>query len=525
MAELGFSGSTRRLGGARMALMTILLFLFFILGVAFGPLLLAALIAALDDERSHRLAAFSIGLGLKSIWRPVISFSPSADELTLKRRSYDEKHDTQYIQFGGLINGVKRTLQNPQDRFHSFYGTPFGFVDEMFGVVVDPRDALLAKKLKQHQANGRYEYRVKSGNQLKESVKAVFGTPRGGVGVRLPNVLTLIGGSYDSKFVDRVRDWYETSQSPKSENSGLGRLLVPLAAFFVVVLFGMFAAGQSGGGSAAQPSSGNSTITVGTNMLLLFASVQGLRDGNWRDRGAIAAFLLAGLLLALGLFFAFPMVASPFGIPLPLGIWALILMAVGLVVPAFVASFFGRSLGALGMALGKLYLIIGLLSFDRPVITLTGEGYEVREYDANEWPVEPKWYRFAMSRVGIGFDNDEAIWPEGTTAPASKVQTWADGGKSSGAPAGHSATEAVQVGDIKGFVPDDVDSGAVQVRTDRTTGWFLEVGQDPKLMMTALQSAKRDFGGGTDAAGDKFVLGASLVALLIGAVFDMVVFF
>lgn len=546
----------------------ILVSLFFVLGIALGPLCLAVLTVALEDDRGQRVSEFAVGLGLKSVWKPVLTFTTS-DELTLKRRSYDEKHDSEYLSFGGMLSGIKRVIYDPQDRLHSFYGTPFGFVDELFGIVVDPRDVVVGEYLRRNQANGQYTHRVERNNSLSESVRAVFEIPEGQIGVQLSQASTLVGGSFDSQFLDRIRDIYETSQAPKGETSALKQLLAPVMAFVGVVLLSMFVAGQtaSSGGAAPQPAANETTISVG--LLVLFISTdkarkwlkerydslralidqlqgkqsehdgpgvlerveQGLdaagnpHRGNWRHRLVVLALLSVGAVVTLGLFLAFPTTLSLLGIPLPLGIWSVIALLLGMLVPAFVASFFGRSLGGVGMLLGKLYITIGLLGFDKPVIDFDGSEYDLVEYDSRDWEIEPHWYRFAMTQIGIGFPNTTGAWPEGTTMHSEVVKTLGDTGDKHDAPDDCVATDAVKVGDIKGFVPDDPDEDAVHVRTDRTTGWFSEAGQARRLMKSALEKAKQDYGGGQKPVGDKWILGATLASMLMASLFSWAVIF
>lgn len=567
-----------------MALAIIFVLLFFVLGAALGPLFLAGLSVALEDDRGQRLSEFAVGLGLKSVWKPVLMFTTS-DELTLKRREFDEKHNSEYVSFGGILSSIKRTLHDPQDRFHPFYGTPFGFVDELFGVVVDPRDVLLGEQLRRKQANGQYTYAVERNNSLHESVRAVFELPEGPVGVQLSQGAALFGGSFDSQFIDRIRDIYETSQAPKGETSALKQLLAPVMAFAGIVLLSMFVAGQTGGGGgggapAPQPTPTENNTTIEVGLLLLFISTDRIKrrlrewyenlkqklnelrnDGSeesadildqnpdndfesrstspgeiteddteeknisWRNRLVTAALGGFAALFAFGLYIAFPPIVSPLGIPLPLGIWCFIALLLGMLVPAFVASFFGRSLGGLGMLLGKLYIIIGLLGFDKPVINLDDGQYELVEYADRDWEIEPHWYRFAMTRIGIGFPNGEDAWPDGTTMHSEKVKTLAETGDSKDAPDDCVATDAIKVDDIKGFLPDDIDDDSIHVRTDRTTGWFFEAGQARRLMESALQNAKRDYGGGEKPISQKWMLGATLASIFMASIFSWAVFF
>lgn len=508
-----------------MSILTIFILLFVLLGAAASPMAVAFLSKLFSEDRGERLSQWAIRTGLTSVYRPVITFN-AGNELTLKRRSYDEKHDADYLSFGNPLNKVKRYLHDPQDRFHPMYGVPFAFVDELFGVVIDPRDVDLGRSIRKAKANSRYTSRVEEGGRLHESVRAVFERPRGRIGVRLPDVGALVGGSFDAQIVDRIREYYQESQAPQTSTTALRQLLVPLGSFVLVVLLGMFVAGQAntgGGGGSSVPTNGT---TLDYGMILLLA-VGGLRAVNWRDLfvGLLAIAAAAGI--GAGLLLAFPVILPIAGIPLPLGAWAIVALAIGFVIPPFVAIWLGRSLGPFGMLLGKLYIIIGLLQFDRPVIDFDNGRYRIVEYDPDEFEVEPRWYRFAMTRIGVSFLNDERNWPDGTTLERDTVETIADGGTPEFAPTDHVVTDDIQVGNIKGFVPEkqELAEDATYVRTDRTTGWLLEAGQDRRLMIAALQAAKEDFGGGRKPVGDKWILGATLVTIAMGAVFDWVVFF
>lgn len=506
--------------------MLVLIFLIgsFLLGILLGPLAVAGLTRLLSPETGRGLGDWSIGLGLKSVYRPALTFN-AASELTLKRRQYDEEHDEQTISFGGLLSSVERTLFDPQDRLHNLFGTPFGFVDERFGVVFDPRDASIGRELREAQQRGVYETRVERGQRLVESVLGVFSFSGRHDGVTLNHIWTLVGGSFDSQLVRKIHEYYQKGQAPKADTTALRQLLVPVGTFIAIVLLGMFAAGQSGGGGAAPPAN-ETSINIGM-ALLASAGAGGLER---RDKGVLALGGLLGLGALAGAYLLFPAWVPVLGIPLPLGVWAVIALGVGLTVPPFVASFFGRSLGGLGMGLGKLYITIGLLAYDRPVITLVSEGeYELREYDDHDWDTDPKWYRFAMTRLGVAHTNDVDTWGEDVTESPARVEEMASGpvpdGGGRAAPPGYSVTDLIQHDDITGYVPDDVDDDATYVRTDLTTGWFFEAGQNRRLMKAALESAKERYGGGQKPVSDKWILGSTLLAMLMGALFDYLVFF
>lgn len=519
-----------------MSLVTILLAGFFLLGVLVGPLAVAGLAASLSDSSGRKVGDWAVGLGLKSVWRPALTFN-AANELTLKRRSYDENHDEQKISFGGLFSGVERFLFDPRNRIHDFFGTPFAFVDEKFGIILDPRDAAVGRELRKSQEAGTYTTRVERGENLVESVQAVFELPKPNVGVRLPDVWTLIGGSFDAQLVRKIDEFYQKSQAPKASTTALRQLLVPVGSFIAIVLLGMFAAGQGGGGGAAQAAAGGgggSTVEIGESWLLLLA-IPALKDVDRRDAVVGTVFGGVSLLIVVGLLIAFPPTVTLLGIPLPLGVWAVVATAVGAAIIPFIAAWFGRSLGGVGMLLGKLFITIGLLSYDRPVITLVDKHtYRLVEFDEVDWPVKPQFYRFALTRLGVGFANSEDVWDEDVSLSPARVNEMANGpvagdpifdGGSDTAPSGYTTTSIIEHEGIRGYVPETVDKDSRYVRTDLVTGWFMEAGQNRRLMKAALDTAKERHGGGQKPVDDKYVLGATLLAMVMGALFDYMVFF
>ncbi len=519
-----------------MSVAIVFMVLFLVLGLSMGPLLVAVLSQALSSERAPRVARWSIGVGLAAVYKPVLSFS-GGNDLTLKRRQYDEDHDYDYLTYGGITSKVKRYLHDRPDRYHSFYGTPFAFVEEWVGVPVDPRDVDAGRSLRKNREHSRYEHRVVDGESIKESVKAVFERPRGRVGVRLSEVITLYGGSLDAKSLEKLRDFYQNSQSPKDNTSGLLKLMIPVGAFIAVVMMGMF---MSGGGGAAAPSPGsdNSTITTGLLLIGMALPTRSDDDGadesdggddddgileklkalNWRDVVVAGLGVTVALSVAAVLLLAFPSPVSLLGTALPLGAWCVLFFALGAGLPPVIARWFGRSLGPIGMALGKLYLIIGLLAFRRPVIDYDDGEYQVVEYDESGFDVEPHWYRFAFSRVGVSFVNDEENWPEGTTLETEQVEEIARGGDETFAPPDMVRTDKIAVNSIGGLVPqpDDVDEDSVYVRTDRTTGVLAEAGKDRRLLQAAMEKAKQDYGGGAQPISDKWIVGATVVSIGMG---------
>lgn len=508
-----------------MSLVLIFLSGSFLLGLLLGPLAIAFLVRALSPETGRRLGDWAVGLGMKSVWRPALTLN-GASELTLKRREYDEDHDEQTIKFGGLLSGVERTLFDPQDRLHSLFATPFGFVDERFGLIFDPRDANAGRKLMEAHEQGVYETRVERGGELVESVLGVFEFSDSNSGANLNHIWALVGGSFDSQIVRKIHEYYQKGQAPKADTTAVRQLLVPVGAFIAIVLLGMFVSGQTGGGGGAAAPTNESEIRFGVALL----AAGGSSRLDRRDKGVLSVVGILSLVAVIGAFLALPVAVSLLGIALPLGIWAVIALAVGLTVLPLVASFFGRSLGPFGMLFGKLYITIGLLAYDRPVITLVEEGrYELREYDNHEWDHEPKWYRFAMTRLGAGHSNDVEAWGESATESPARVEQMASGDATNGSehksPSGYSVTDLIEHEGIFAYVPDDVDSGSTYVRTDLTTGAFFEAGQNKRLIKSALESAKEQYGGGLKPVSDKWILGSTLAAIFMGAVFDWVVFF
>lgn len=600
-----------------MTLLDLFFFLFFLLGVALGPLLLAIATVAFSEPRGKALGKVALSIGLQSVWRPALTFN-AANELVLKRRGYDEKHDEQKISFGGLLSGVERFLFDPQNRIHDFYGTPFAFVDERFGIVIDPRDSVIGRELREHQERGVYTRRIVRGETFIESVLAVFELPKGHVGARMPDVWSLVGGSSDAQWVRKIHEFYRKGQDPKTGTTAFRQLIIPAGTFIGILLIGMFAGGGGAGGGGAADAA-DRTVGVGSSLLLLLGAplsryyrfapvlvVSGLaavllyflnplwmsiagvpiavgplvgavitaaimtimvlsgggddqdekqsepKDQNeflFKDdedeedvdnepqpsplQDSLVAAVILGVygLLTVGLYLWLPTWVPLLGIPLPLGIWGAVLMLIGMAVVPFTAAWLGRGLGGLGTLLGKLFIVIGLLPWDRPVITLVDpHTYELAEYEDHEWPVEPEWYRFALTRIGVGFANNEKLWHDDVVERPARVkamaQIEADGGTPrADSPSGYSTTNLIQQDEIYGYVPDEVDEDSLYVRTDLTTGWFEEAGQNRRLMLAALEYAKEKFGEGTKPMSDRTIMVATFGAIVLGVFVDWVFFF
>lgn len=513
--------------------------MFLFLGLSLGPLAQGFAIAMLSPKRSPVLANITIGIGMKAYYRPAITFNVR-NELTLKKRQYSEKHDSEYISFGGGLMGsaTKRYLDNPQNRIHAFYGAPLAFVEEHFGVVVDPRDVAIARWLYESHEHGDYEHRVRKGETLREAVKGVFSNPKGYVGVELPEVMYLFSGSADSQVVDRIRSFYEKSQSPKNTTTALKQMLIPLAAFVIIFLLGAFTAGKTGGsagGGGAPVPSGN-TSTIGPSALLLLWAIPkpSVAFDRHDIRDLLVVLLYAGVYLGMTalLLLAMPAPYPLFGIALPVGGWAVVLFTLGVVIVPIITTWFGRSLGGIGRGLGDLYLILGLLGYRKPVFTYDEGRYHIVPYHDHEWEVEPRWYRFAFTKVGVGFVNKPENWPDGTVFTTSQVRelvgadATADGGQVSDLPAppGFTGVPEIKLGNIYGYLPSKPDPRDVHVRTDRTTGWFHGVGQDSRLLWKAFQTAKDDFGGGKQPLGDITIMVASGVMVMLALLLNFLLF-
>lgn len=498
--------------------------LFYILGLILGPLAIAVASKLWDGSR---LSDWAVGVGLKSVWKPSLTFD-AANELTLKRRSLDEDHDQEEIAYStGLFGSLKRHIFDPQDRTHEWFGTPFSFVDERFGIAVDPRDVLVGRMLKDYQETGQYTYRKEQGETLREAFLAVFEVPGEFVGTRLPDVWTLVGGSFDAQFVNRIHEYYQKAQAPRESTTALRQLLLPVGTFIAVVLLGMFASSQTGGGGGAPAPTNSTNINIGQQFLAIALMSTAASGRSKRNTGIVAGFGLAFAGLFGMIHMAMPVWIPILAIPLPLSAWSAIAFGVGALTLPTISAWFGRSLGGIGVTLGKLWITIGMVGYDKPVITLTGpHTYELVEYDTVDWDREPGWYRFAMSRVGIGLANDVEVWGEQYVETPARVDEMGsmqtDGGI---APLGHSPIDLISVGSISSYVPNDVDADAQYVRTDLTTGWFFEAGQNKRLMKAALETAKEKYGGGNKPVGDKLIMMATLAAMAGGAIFDWVVFF
>lgn len=517
-----------------------------------GLLVIMALLG--PDGRDLGRKVFSIGL--TSVWRPALSVN-DVGELILKKRSYNDERNIEQISVGG----IDRDLQDPQNRIHYCYGTPLALVDEIFGLVFDQRDADIGRVAKRLFEHDDMYYEEERDRRLIERVRAFFEIPQGHRGVRLEAARSLVGGGGVANLADRLIEHYRTSQEPRETTTPLRQMLIPVGTFTLIVLLGWFISSQGGGGGGGLPVR---NINIGLVWLLIGLSGVGLRrrlikidrklrktlsklslperssgggssgdddgdSGGGRGLPSIRLLFVVFLvsMLTLGLAYL-PTMFFPFGVVWKL--WASLL--IGLLLLPATAYFLGRSLGALGVALGKLYIIIGLLPFDRPVLFLD-ENEEQKIIEATERDDidihDLTWYRFAKSWLGFDYENSNDVWPgENTAMDSSEIEAVmvADGGANNDSiPPGYAPTKQISYAGHDGIVPKNIEEDTVYVQTHHTLSWYREVGRARDLLFNAYSYAKEKYGHGTKPISEtKIMIITAFMALLAG-LFDWLWFF
>jgi hypothetical protein len=486
----------------------------FVLGLGLHFVGSIFVLAALGDD-ADGLARWYAKLGLVSVFKPVVTVNAS-NELTLKRRQYDEGLDNEKVTFGGLGSSVTRYLRDPQDRLHRFLGVRFGFVEERTGLVFDPRDADAAGESKRLEEDGSLTFEgTATGNRVPEYVRGVLELPSGARGVNLQDVYYLVGGSAKSQMVDWLIELYSRSQEPRESQLSFWQKMTPIAALVVMLLLGAFISGNMGGGGGGG-GGGGVTLPVG-GALLAMASTR-VPDWVTRERVVAAGVALVAVAICLIMFTLFPAGVA---------FWALVSLGIGLVTIPAVAMFLGRSLGGLGIALGQLYLILACFAFDQPVIHLREDDtYTLTEYsDLGDDVSDPSWYRFAKAWVGVTYDNSPDAWPgRKSTITQKDIQNMSlHDDATAGLPGNASTTPALQSGGHRGVVPQELDGDTVGVSTRHAFSWFRDVGRG-RLLQRALKNAKEDhFGGNT--TGDDTILKATIGFAFLGLLVDVFVFF
>lgn len=481
-----------------------------VLGIGLHAAGLIFLLLALGDENDWLVQQLA-QIGLTSVYKPVLTVGAS-NSFTLKKRSLDERLDTEKITFGGLRSTVTRYLRDPQNRLHRWGSVRFGFVDERTGLVFNPRDADAGREAKRHEEAGSLEYSGEPKNgRIPKFIRGVLDLPAGTRGVNLQDVHYLVGGSADSQAVDWLIDIYQRSQEPQESSLSVWQKLTPIAALALMLVLGSFLAGGGGGGGG-----GGMTLPVG-GLLLLVASPS-LPEWFTRTRAVTGVVSLLGVLVFLGL-------TSVFG-PV-LAIKSLVALAAGMLFLPFIAVFLGRSLGGLGVALGKLYFILAGFGYKNPVFHLTEDDeYELRELeDLPERSSEPAWYRFAYQWWGVTYENSEEAWTgKNVVLSPERVESMAQADVPvEGLDAGDAVANGLENAGHEAVIPKRPKSDHVHVVTRHVFGWFRGVGRG-RLLWRALKQAKEDhFGGGQGK--DDLILYTTIAFALLGLVVDIFIFF
>jgi len=497
-------------------MMQILFYLtLFVLGLGLHFVGSIFVLSALGDEAGG-LARWYAKLGLVSVFKPVVTVNAS-NELTLKRRQYDENLDVEKVTFGGLTSSVTRYLRDPQDRLHRFLGVRFGFVEERTGLVFDPRDADAAGESKRLEEDGSLTFEgATSGNRIQEYVRGVLELPSGARGVNLQDVFYLTGGSARSQMVDWLIELYSRSQEPRESQLSFWQKMTPIAALVVMLLLGAFISGNMAGGGGG---GGGGGVTLPVGGALLAAATTRVPDWVTRERVVAAGVAVVAAGVALTMLALFP---------IGIAFWGLTSLGLGLVTIPAVAMFLGRSLGGLGIALGQLYLILACFAFDQPVIHLRDDNtYTLTEYDDldADGVSEPSWYRFAKTWVGVTYDNTTDAWPgRNSTVTQEDIESmnlYDDA--TAGLPANTSTTSALGSGGHRGVIPQSLDADTVALSTRHAFSWFRDVGRG-RLLQRALKEAKEDHFGG-NSTGDDLILKMTIGFAVLGLLVDVFVFF
>lgn len=497
-----------------------MIFLFFmtlfVLGLGLHFVASIFILAALGDDATS-LAHSYAKLGLVSVFKPVVTVNAS-NELTLKRRKYDEHLDVEKVNFGGLTSKVTRYLRDPQDRLHRFLGVRFGFVEERTGLVFDPRDADAGGEAKRLEADGSLEYAGNpQNNRIPQYIRGLLELPAGVRGVNLQDVYYIVGGSADAQAVDWLVEIYSRSQEPREQRLSFWQKLTPVAALVGMLLIGAFIGGNTGGGGGG--GGGGVTMPVG-GLLLGVASTRipdSLRGFVTRERAVAAGVTFVATLTILVMFAVFPGGVA---------FWGLVSLGLGLVFVPAVAMFLGRSLGGLGIALGQLYLILACFGYSQPVIHLREDDtYTLAEYEDLDADYEPTWYRFAKTWVGVTYENTADAWPgRNTTLTAGDLETTEHrDAPSAGLPSRDAVVTEVSSGGHSSVLPRSLSVEDVGVQTRHVLSWFRDVGRG-RLLQRALSEAKEDHFGGNSRS-DDFVLKATVGFALLGLLVDIFVFF
>lgn len=450
-------------------------------------------------------------LAMYSVKRGAIVVSEHGD-LLFKSMSFDDL-GVETMSFGSET----KEFEDPATALHHWMDFPFALADEVHGILFDPRHAAIGKR--KHDAEEQNQLFVRATDREWDAygvygwVKGVFEFPDRHELVDLSMARAMVTGTERAEYPQRIEKMYELSREPYKSGTGITKFLMPVAALLVSFGGVWLVASKLGGGGG-----GGSTVGYGSLLLgvgALGSARDSLSDVDWRAVVGIIAVVLPLPVIFLLLFvFVSPLLAIFAFVAMGMGYWFLPLMTPLL-----------RMVGA--EKLGRFYMLLGFLGYNKPVFEWTPRTYRLREASNLEDADEVKWYSLAGSFVGFTFTPDPDSWG-GEVMDKSAIETRreaaTDGGRpTTDIPAGHTRMPEMQRAVYAGYVPSKLKDGAYYLHSGISLSRFTDAAIGEKSLRRLLQAKEEH--GGTGGINDKWVLRSTLAMGVLGFLSGVGLFF
>jgi hypothetical protein len=351
----------------------------------------------------HTFAGLHVWLGAQMLKRAAIVVTKQGD--LLLKRMHPTDSGTEEIAFADNTKEFEYLDDNKQAPW-TWAGIPFAIGEEVHGVLFDPRHAALG--MREMVADKKDEL-VRKATESERTQYDVLGWQRGTYEfpsahelVNLNSIRALMTGIERGEHPEQVEKYYELSREPYGEGGNAARYALLIAAAVGPFILLAIAADQFGG--AAGGGGGGSTVSFGVMLLLLSrASIADtLKDVAWK-RVAIAAVVL----LPLPLVFLLLLLLTG---PIYAGIVAVIYIMSFLTLPVLSVLF--RTSDTMSHAFSRFLFKLGFVAYDRPVFTLTPQGYQVKEFKNLDDTASVHWHSFLGNLMGFSFDPSREMWGE-----------------------------------------------------------------------------------------------------------------